>query len=211
MNLVKGQLLIILAPFIDYEIYANINQLSDEGIMLELKADMEVPIDKEILCIVVDEANMFEFYTKVTAKNEKFIFIKQPKDSEFNAIEKRKFNRVDCNIGFVATPVSINNISIHNSDKKFTGVIKNISGGGVLIESNLNLPVNMTFNFKLKLNFFLDCKAKVVRTDATDKTIYHSGCQFIESTLDTIKNISLYCFKEKLRQKRKELNNRKPE
>jgi hypothetical protein len=211
MNLVKGQLIIILAPFIDYEIYANIKQLNDEGIMLELRADMEVPVYKEILCIVVDEDNIFEFYTKVTAKNERFIFIKQPTDSEFNAIEKRKFNRVDCNIGFVATPISINNISIYNSDKKFTGVIKNISAGGVLIESNLNLPVDMTFIFKLKLNFFLDCKASVVRTATADKAIYHSGCQFIESTIDNIKNISLYCFKEKLRQKRKELNNRKPE
>lgn len=209
MNLIKGQLIIILAPFMDFEIYANVKQVTDESIMLELKADLDVPIDKEILCIVVDDENIFEFYTKITARNENLIFIKKPEGAEYKAIEKRKFNRVDCHVGFVATPVSINNIPIYNSDKKFTGTIKNISGGGVMVESNLNLPVDMVFTFKLKLNFFIDCKARVVRTDLVVKDIYQSGCQFVDNSLENIKNISLYCFKEKLRQKRKELNQRR--
>lgn len=209
MNLVQGQLIIILAPFMDYEIYANVKQITDENIILEMKADMEVPVEKEFLCIVVDNENIFEFYTQIVGKNGNFIFIKKPEFDECNVIEKRKFNRVDCHIGFVATPISINNIPLNKSDKKFTGVIKNISGGGVMIESNLNLPVDMDIAFKLKLNFFIDCTARVVRTEAAGKDYYHSGCQFIDNSIDNIKIISLYTFKEKLKQKRKELNQRK--
>lgn len=209
MDLVNGQLIIILAPFMDYEIYANVKQITDENIILEMKADMEVPVEKEILCIVVDNENIFEFYTQIVGKNGNFILIKKPEFDACSVIEKRKFNRVDCHIGFVATPISINNIPLVKSDKKFTGVIKNISGGGVMIESNLNLPVDMDIAFKLKLNFFIDCTARIVRTEAVGKDYYHSGCQFIDNSIENIKIIALYTFKEKLKQKRKELNQRK--
>jgi hypothetical protein len=209
MNLIQGQLIIILAPFMDYEIYANVKEIIDENIVLEMKADMEVPLDKEFLCIVVDNESVFEFYTQIDGRNGNLIFIKKPILGGYSAIEKRKFNRIDCNIGFVATPVSINNMRIQNNDKKFTGVIRNISGGGVMIESNLNLPTEMDFVFKLKLNFFIECKARIVRTEEVGKNIYHSGCQFVDSPIESIKTISLYTFKEKLKQKRKELNQRK--
>jgi hypothetical protein len=209
MDLIQGQLIIILAPFMDYEIYANVKRIMDDNILLEMKADTKVPLDKEILCIAVDDESVFEFYTKIIERNGNNLSIKRPKIHDYSAIEKRKFNRIDCYIGFVATPVSINNIPIQNKDKKFTGIIKNISGGGAMIETNLNLPTDMKFVFKLKLNFFIDCKAIIVRTEAAGKDIYHSGCQFVDNSLEDIKNISLYAFKEKLRQKRKELNKRK--
>ncbi|MDF2841290.1 MAG: PilZ domain [Clostridia bacterium] len=210
MNFDNGQLVIILAPFMDYEIYATVKQIMNENIILEMKADMEVPIGKEFLCIVVDNESVFEFYTQIDGRNGNYIFIKKPAVGGYSAIEKRKFTRVDCYIGFIATPTSINNIAINSKDKKFTGIIRNISGGGVMIESNLNLPKEMNFEFKLKLNFFMDCKAKIIRTEEIGKDIYHSGCEFIDNSIENIKNISLYTFKEKLKQKRRELNQRIP-
>lgn len=209
MQLAAGQLIIILAPYLDYEIYATIKQLKDDNIMLEMKTDVEIPFDREILCMAVEGENIFEFYTHVIAKKDKIIFVKLPEFDGYSAIEKRKFNRVDCRIGFVATPISINNIQLTNNDKKFTGTIRNISGGGVMIETSLNLPPEMVFAFKLKLNFFMDCKAKIVRTIALDKSTYQCGCEFVENTLENVKNISLFAFREKLKQKRRELNQRR--
>jgi hypothetical protein len=152
---------------------------------------------------------MFEFYTQIIARKDNNIFVKLPANNEYNTLEKRKFNRVDCTIGFVATPTLINNVVLRNSDKKFSGIIKNISGGGVMVETNLNLPIGMVFTFKLKLNFFVECKAKVIRTIALDKDTYESGCQFVDCSIESTKTISLYAFKEKIKQKIKELNQSK--
>lgn len=207
MKFIQGQLITILAPFMDYEVYANVSQINDDSILLEMKTNTDIPFNKDILCIVVEEDNIFEFYTQVITKERNSILVRKPEVNEYSVIEKRKFNRVDCNIGFVATPISINNIPIPNSDKKFTGMIKNISAGGVLVESNLKLPEEMVFAFKLKLNFFLDCKARIIRTlPVENDTIYQSGCQFVDNNIDNIKTISFYAFKEKLAEKRKELN-----
>jgi hypothetical protein len=208
MKLIPGQLVIILAPYMDYEIYSSLRQFDDNSLVLEMKSSNEVPFNKDILCIVIDDANIFEFYTQVIAKDGNLLFVKRPELGEFSAIEKRKFNRVDYSIGFVASPIAIGNVPLANSDKKFTGMIKNISGGGVMIETDLKLPPEMTFAFKLKLNFFLDCKARVIRTIATEKNTYQCGCEFVDNSLENIKSISLFAFKEKLRMKRKELNQR---
>ena len=48
--------------------------------------------------------------------------------------------------------------------KRFTGIIKNISAGGVMTQTNLDIPEDMEINFKLKLNYFMDCTAIVKRS-----------------------------------------------
>lgn len=206
MQFVQGQLIIILAPFIDYEIYANVKQFDKDTLVLETKTVTDIPVNKDILCIAVEDENVFEFYSQIDVKEENLIFIKRPLVDELNITEKRNFNRIDCNISFIASPISINNKSILNSGKKFTGYISNISGGGVLVESSLNLPIGMVFGFKLKLNFFIECKVRVIRTIATEDGIYHSGCQFVDMDLESVKAISLFGFKEQLKKKRKGLN-----
>lgn len=208
MQFVQGQLIIILVPFLEYEIYSTVRHSDDNTVVLEIRTNKDVPLNKEILCIAVNGDNMFEFYTQIDVRNENLLFIKKPQQDQLNIIEKRNFNRVNCNIGFVASPVSINSMGMHNSDKKFTGLILNISGGGVLTETNLNLPVGMVFSFKLKLNVFIDCKVMVNRTiSSAGSNTFHSGCQFIDMDIENVKEISLYTFKEQLKQKRKELDN----
>lgn len=209
MQFVQGQLIIILVPFIDYELYANVKQYDENTIVLETKTITDLPVNKDILCIAVEDNNMFEFYSQVEVKEDNLIFVRKPLVDQLNVIEKRNFNRIGCNIGFIASPISINNKAILNSEKKFTGTICNISGGGILAETSLNLPVGMVFSFKLKLNFFIDCKVRVIRTIASEAGIFSSGCQFMDMDLDSIKAISFFAFKEQLKQKRKELNDLK--
>jgi hypothetical protein len=206
MDIMLGQLIVILVPFMDYEVYANVRQINPDSIVIALKSSVEIPCDEELLCLVVDNDNMFELYTQVMVRKGNLIYVKKPENRELSAIEKRKFNRVDCRIGFMGNTVSISNIPLPNTDKKFMGTILNISGGGVLIETNLNLPVDMVFHFKLKLNFFLDCKARVLRTSVVDKNFFQCGCQFLDSDQETIKTISIYAFREKLKPIRKEWN-----
>lgn len=207
MQFVHGQLIIILTPFMGYEIYSNVLQFDSNTLVLETKTSTDIPVNSDILCIAIGDNSMFEFYSQVEVKDKNLLFVKRPVDNQLSVIEKRSFNRIDCRISFLAMPISINHISILNSDKKFSGTILNISGGGILAETKLNLPVDMVFSFKLKMNFFIDCKVKVIRTvKASEDDVYQSGCQFIDMDLESIKAISLYAFKEQLNKKREDLN-----
>lgn len=205
MNFAEGQLMIILAPYIDFEIYATVERFDKDVMILEMKSTVDVPYNTDILCIVIEPESMFEFYTQVITRKGNRIYAKLPDLNEYSPLEKRRFNRADCNISFVATPVSISNVSLKDRDRKFMGVIKNISGGGVKIETNLNLPIGLVFSFKLKLDFFLDCRAEVVRTTAIDNDTFESGCKFVQCSLEDIKAIALYAFKESLNLRRKDL------
>jgi c-di-GMP-binding flagellar brake protein YcgR len=191
----------------EQEIYTNVKHIGDGKINLTVKSANILKEGKEVLCIVIKELEIFEFYSHVEESFEKTAYITKPIKSDFSNVEKRRFNRMDCNIGFIGRPVMIHDIMITKSDKQFSGTILNISAGGVLIQTNLKLPDYMIFKFKLKLNYFLECTAMIKRTFETDAdNIYNSGCEFIEMPFEDMKTISLFVFKEQLKNRRKELN-----
>ncbi len=207
MELSVGQLIIILAPYMEQEIYSNVKHVGDGKITLAVKSANTLKPGKEILCIVISDQDIYEFYSQVEDSFEKTAYITKPVKAELSNVEKRRFNRMECNIGFVGRPVMINDVMITKSDKHFSGNIINISAGGVLVQTNLKLPDYMIFKFKLKLNYFLECTAMVKRTfDSETGTMYNSGCEFLEMPIEDIKTISLYVFKEQLKNRRKELN-----
>jgi c-di-GMP-binding flagellar brake protein YcgR len=100
----------------------------------------------------------------------------------------------------------IHNVSVAKSGKTFTGAIKNISAGGVLAETNLCLPKDTIFSFKLKANYFIECIARVRRvSEVPNEKKYEMGCEFINMSVENIKTIAIFAFQEQLKKKRKEL------
>jgi c-di-GMP-binding flagellar brake protein YcgR len=201
-----GQLVVILSPFTEIEIYGNIKFITDKTITLNIKTAGLLKEGWDILCLIIDETDAYEFYSKVEFLEGNTILIERPVEAGFNIIEKRRFNRVDCEIGFVGRPMLINNVSIAKSGKTFMGTIKNISAGGVLAETNLCFPTDMVFSFKLKVNYFIDCIAKVRRvSEVPNQKKYEMGCEFINLSVEDMKAIAMFTFKEQLKLKRKEL------
>lgn len=208
MKLILGQLLVILAPFLENEIFGTVKMIKDDRIMLNIKGAMKLTKFNEILCISITDDGVFEFYSKVEDIVNNTIFITKPSQENLSVIEQRKFNRMDCEIGLVGRLARYHNKPLIGIGKQFSGTIKNISAGGILLETNLSLPVDMVINFKLKLQYFLDCNAIVKRVSKVEgPSVFQLGCQFVDMQIDDMKTISLFIFKEQLKAKQKQFKN----
>lgn len=206
MDFKLGQLVVILSPFTEVEVYGNIKFFNERTLTLSVKTAGLLKEGWDILCIVIDETDIYEFYSKVEFLDGNTAMIEKPVETGLSSVEKRRFSRVDCEIGFIARPMIINNISVAKSGKTFSGTIKNISAGGVLAETNLNLPKDTVFSFKLKANYFIDCIARVRRvSEVPNEKKYMMGCEFINMSVENVKSIAMFTFKEQLKKKRKEL------
>ncbi len=206
MEFKLGQLIVVLSPFTDTELYGSIKYTTDESLTLTVKTAGLLKEGWDILCLALDNSDVYEFYSKVEVLEGNTVLISRPLIDRMSAVEKRRFSRVDCEIAFIGRPMFINNVSIANMGKTFHGRIKNISAGGILAETNLCLPKDMIFGFKLKANYFIDCMAKVKRVNEVPNENKHEmGCEFISMSMEDIKAISMFTFKEQLKRKRKEL------
>lgn len=206
MEFKPGQLIVILSPFTDVEAYGNVKTIDNEFLTLSMNTAGLLKESWDILCIILDNTDVYEFYSKVNSLEGTNVVITRPIADELNVIEKRRFSRVNCEIGFVARPMLINNVSVEKLGKTFIGTIKNISAGGILAETNLCLPKDTVFSFKLKVNYFIDCIARVKRvTEVPDEKKYEMGCEFINMNIESIKAVSMFTFKEQLKRKRKDL------
>lgn len=206
MEFKPGQFVVILSVYTDAELYGNIKYVTADSLTMTTKTSGLLKEGWDILCIIIDNTDIFEFYSKVKFLEGNSIRVEKPIEDELNLIEKRRFSRADCEIGFVARPMLINNIPVEKSGKTFLGMIKNISAGGILVETNLCLPKDTVFSFKLKVSFFIDCVARVVRVnEVPDEKKYQMGCEFINMNKENIKTISMFTFKERLKKRRNEL------
>lgn len=206
MDFKAGLMMVILSPFDDFEIYGNIVQATDGAIALKLKAAGPLRAGMDISCLVFDDTEIYEFYSKVIEASGTSLVIEKPSAGGLSSIEKRRFARVDYEIGFVARLMYINNISVEKLAKSFTGTIKNISAGGVLATTNLCLPKDTIFTFKLKIINYIDCIVRLRRVNELPASkMYEMGCEFMNMSIESIKTISMFTFKEQLKKKRKEL------
>ena len=206
MDFIAGQMMVILAPYDDIEIYGNIVREVDRAIALKLKAPGQLRAGMDISCLVFDDTEIYEFYSKVIEVSGTSLIIHKPTADELSSIEKRRFARADCEIGFVARLMFINNISVEKLTKSFTGTIINISAGGVLATTNLCLPKDTIFTFKLKVINYIDCIVRIRRVnELPGGKMYEMGCEFMNMNVENIKTISMFAFKEQLKKKRKEL------
>lgn len=209
MELKVGQLIVMLTAFVESESYGTVKMIMKDRILINVKGTVMIPKYSEVLCIVVAEDEMFEFYSTVEDIVGDSIFINYTPHAELSAVEKRKFNRIDCDIGFVGNLISYHGKSIIHMGKRFTGIIKNISAGGVMTQTNLDIPEDMEINFKLKLNYFMDCTAIVKRSTKVQDNYFQAGCQFMGMNLSDVKEISMFVFKHQLKIIQKDLQRNK--
>lgn len=208
MEFKPGQMIVILSPYDEVETYGNIAHTEAGNLALTVKTAGFLKAGWDISCLVFDDTDIYEFYSKVMVAEGVNVKIEKPVGEELSSIEKRRFGRVDCQIGFVAKLMYINNVSVEKLSKTFIGTIENISAGGVLAKTNLCLPKDTIFTFKLKVNYFIDCIVRVRRvSEVPEEKMYEMGCEFINMSIENIKTVSLFTFKEQLKKKRKELNN----
>lgn len=218
MELKNGQLAIVLSPLVDIEIYGNVTSVSDSTVSIQIRQYGFLKPDWDILCLIIDGDTIFEFYSKIEYLRDKEIIVTRPVLAGLNYIEKRRFNRVECDIGFIGRPLRINDVPItrlHDTSnlmqqnalsKVFKGTVRDIGAGGILAETDLHLPEGMVFGLNLRIDYFIECTAVIRRVSGKNRFgVYDNGCEFLQMSLEHVKAISLFTFKQQLKKRRQEL------
>ena len=78
------------------------------------------------------------------------------------------------------------------SDKRFPAVIKNISGGGVLLNTKLSIPKDTILLFELELEETLLLTVRVLRNEVDSDNSNNLGCEFIGITDEKRQKIIKY-------------------
>jgi c-di-GMP-binding flagellar brake protein YcgR len=199
MELTKGGQVAIISPADASEIQGDITDIDDCYITITTNIKCNLKSGYEFLMLAYDKREIVEYYCKVVKVECTDLKILRPDVNPENKGEKRRFNRVPCSIGFIG--------SIAGNSSQFYGTVRNLSGGGIMMETGSEFSIGVVFNLKLRVNFVTyDCMAMVVRKkDAEGGSAYEYGCQFLKMPVEDVKKLSTFVFQEKLKSIRKEM------
>lgn len=138
--------------------------------------------EQRVRCGIVHEGKVCTFSTNIKGFVSGKLVLEEPLPEDVKILQRRKFIRVATDFSVDCFLVGFNNKTI-DSNKKFPATIKNISGGGVLINTPLSLPVDTILVFELVLEgqlFILT--VRVLRNEENSDGSRDLGCEFIGIT-----------------------------
>jgi len=130
--------------------------------------------------------------------NDKLILL-NPNEEKIRIAQRRDHIRIPIDKEVNCYLVEINDRKVA-SDKVFPAIVKDISGGGLLLNSSLSLPVGTILVFETELDnskFLLTIKVLRNLENEDDGTRY-LGCQFVGIDDSDRQRIIAYCNKEQL-------------
>lgn len=185
-----------------------IKKIEDYNFTVELKQDYEQNKSQKVECIITNEtktkACIFESIIKNVNKN--ILDFKKPHKDNVKIAQRRQYVRVPIDKEVNCYLIGINDKKIE-SNKVFPAIVKDIGGGGVLLNSALTVPIGTIFTFEIMLNnnkFLLTIKVLRSMEDEEDGSI-DLGCKFIGIDDADRQKIISYCNKQQvvLRRKKK--------
>lgn len=173
-----------------------------------VKLDIEY-IQKEpqsVNCTIIDENSRRVCLFKTIIKkivNNQLILIK-PDEEDIEIVQRRQYIRVPFDKEVNCYLIGINGKKIE-SEKIFPARIKDISGGGVLLNSQLSLPLGIVLVFEMKIddNPFLLTVKVLRKSEDKEDGINNFGCKFIGINDRDRQKIIAYCNKKQLILKRR--------
>lgn len=144
------------------------------------------------------------FKTVVQNANGSKMFLLFPRDEEVEVVQRREYIRIEEDIEINCYLIGINDKKVE-SDKVFPARIKDISGGGVLLNSALSLPINTVLVFEIELDgspFLLTVKILRNIENESDGT-RNLGCTFLGLDDGDRQKITAYCAKRQMVLKRR--------
>lgn len=144
------------------------------------------------------------FETIIRNGNNNMLFLDTPNKENIKVTQRREYIRVPMDKEVSCYLIEINDRRIE-SDKIFSAIVKDISGGGVLLNSTLSLPIGTILVFEIELDdikFLLT--SKVLRNlESEEDGTRNLGCQFIGIDNGHRQKIIAYCNKRQLILKRR--------
>lgn len=183
---------------------------SFRGIIEKVKEDiLTVKIDgqyiqreSQIVKCTISNSNKTRvclFETIIKYGNNDNVFLVSPNKDKIKIAQRREYIRVPVDKEVNCYLVGINDKKVE-SDKIFPAIIKDISGGGVLLNSALSLPLGTVLVFEIELGgtkFLLTIKVLRNLENDGDET-RNMGCVFIGIDDGDRQKIIAYCNKEQL-------------
>ena len=152
-----------------------------------------------VKCTITDDAKtkvcIFETIVKHVDKDHLILAI--PEKEKINILQRREFIRVPLEKEVNCYLIGINDKKIE-SNKVFPATIKDISGGGVLLNSSLSLPPGTILVFEIELDHhkFLLTINVLRNIENEENGTMDLGCQFIGIDDSDRQRIMAYCNKK---------------
>ncbi|SNT15994.1 c-di-GMP-binding flagellar brake protein YcgR, contains PilZNR and PilZ domains [Anaerovirgula multivorans] len=192
-------------PYLSF--WGVIDHIKDDYIAVDITGQYVQKDDRQVNCIIPGATRICFFQTIIKGCIDGKIILSMPKPDDINVIQRRKYARVPTNIDVNCFLIGINNKKV-NSNKTFPATVMDISGGGVLLNSKLSLPVDTLLVFELALennSFVLTVKILRNIENMADGS-WSLGCKFVGIDDSDRQKIIAYTNKLQLRMKIKSTN-----
>ena len=189
-------------------IWGTIQASSEEEIIVEIEgvyAQWEI---KKAKCTVSVATKIYVFETLIKEANNNRIVLLTPDEDKVSVMQRREFLRV-------ATDIPVSCFLINNENAKLAGekffpaIVKDISGGGVLLNSFISLPLGTTLVFELEIdNSPMVLTVRIVRNKENhNNSSRDMGCEFIGLDESDRQKIISYCTRLQVKRKKKKVAN----
>ncbi len=174
-------------------------ELKDDYIILETDINYAQKGAQKVKCTITDDDKTMVclFETTIKQGENKELILIRPDGKRIQITQRRKYVRVPINKETSCYLIGIKGRQVE-SDRPFASIIKDISGGGVLLNSKMSLPINTVLFFELQLirdSFLLT--VEVLREMENNKDGTNDfGCQFIGISDTDRQKIVDYCNKK---------------
>lgn len=183
-----------------------IKELDRDFIVVELDLEYAQKEQQKVRCTIVNDARTLVclFETTIDQCRGNKLVLDRPEGREIEITQRRKYVRVPVDKEVKCYLIGINGRQIE-SDKVFPAIVKDISGGGALLNSPLSLPVGTVLVFEIELdNYPLLLTIEVLREmENTEDGTKNLGCQFIGICDTDRQRIIAYCNRQQLNLKRR--------
>jgi len=168
-----------------------INTVQDGYLFVDIDGEYLQKDERKTKCTIYLDNKICVFSTDVKAFIDGKLILKEPPLKDIQILQRRKFVRVDTDIEVDCFLVGFQDRAIE-SDKRFPAVIKNISGGGVLLNTKLSIPKDTILLFELELEETLLLTVRVLRNEVDSDNSNNLGCEFIGITDEKRQKIIKY-------------------
>lgn len=192
----------VMPPYLSFG--GIIGKVNEEFFIVEIEGQYVQNNSRKVKCKIPNESKLCVFETIIQeAKGNKLLLL-NPRPDEVKIVQRREYVRVPVDIEVCCHLVGVADQNLDNS-KIFNGKIRDISGGGVQLSTELSLPIGTILVFELELenNSFV-LTARVVRNlEDEDGRTRNLGCEFIGIDESERQKIISYCSKRQLYLKKK--------
>jgi c-di-GMP-binding flagellar brake protein YcgR len=185
------------APYLFF--WGKISGIQNKYFFIDIEGYYILSSTKAVKCTIPYEGKVCLFETSIEGALGNRLTLMVPSEENMEILQRRKYVRVPVEYEVICFLKEYNNQKL-NESKMFFGIVKNISGGGVLLNSILSLPVNAVLVFELKLEGTLfPLTVKVLRNDKNrDEKTYDLGCEFIGIDEGDRQRITSFCSRKQI-------------